>query len=137
MPPSKYLQLLSAMLVSATDRSIEHDAAEGGHPQLSVDIKSFIGLDFHLPDPLTGHNTLTVLDRGLKLVAPGTPPAISVPVIIAAKKVSACFRAFFHRQRYIDGLEEVFGQIGVQGDEVVDVPLDILGVEAAEKIAAR
>jgi hypothetical protein len=76
--------------------------------QLSVYIKSLIRLDLHLTDPVARRHTL--FNCRLELVAPWTPPAVAVAVVVAAQEVALCFGASLHGKRYIDGFEEVFFQ---------------------------
>ena len=56
------------------------------HSQLSVHVKSLVGLDLHLTDTITRRDTF--VDGGLELVAPRTPPAVAVAVVVAAQKVA-------------------------------------------------
>ena len=56
------------------------------HSQLPVHIKSLVGFDLHLTDAITGRDAF--VDGRLKLVAPRTPPAVAVAVVVAAQKVA-------------------------------------------------
>ena len=103
------------------------------HLQLSVHIERLIRLDLHLPDPFAGH--YAILNWRLELVAPRTPPAITITVVVAAEEVALGLRAFLGSERDIDGFEQIFFQLRVQADYVVDVLLDILGVEAPKEVA--
>lgn len=103
------------------------------HPQFSIHIKSLICLDLHLPDPFTWR--YTILDRRLELVAPWTPPAIAIAVVVAAQKVALRLGALLGGERNINRFEEIFFELRVQADDMVDVLLDILGVEAPEEVA--
>lgn len=40
-------------------------------------------------------------------------------------------------ERLVDGREEVFCEVGREPDDVVEVALGVLGVEAAEEVAGR
>jgi hypothetical protein len=103
------------------------------HLQLSIHIERLIRFDLHLPDPLARRHT--IFDRRLELVAPWTPPAITIAVVIAAQEVALGLRAFLGSERNIDGFEQIFFQLRVQADYVVDVLLDILGIEAPKEVA--
>lgn len=98
------------------------------HSQLPIHIKRLIRLNLHLPNAITRRDALALVYRRLKLVAPRTAPAVSIPIVVAAQKVALRFRALLHGEGYIDGFEEVFCEVGVEIDEVVDVVLDVLGV---------
>ena len=71
------------------------------HLQLSVHIERLIRLNLHLPDPLTGCHA--IFNRRLELVAPRTPPAITIAVVVAAEEVALGLRAFLGSERDIDG----------------------------------
>jgi hypothetical protein len=125
MPPSKYLR------PSAPSTTPSPHV----HSQLSVHIKRLVRLDLHLPYAITRRDAL--LNRRLELVAPRTPPAISIAVIIAAQKVALRLCAFLDGERDVNRLEQVFLERGVEGYDVVDVALDVLGVEPAQEVAGR
>jgi hypothetical protein len=116
MPPSKYLS------VSA----LHHPLPRCPSLQLSVNVKRLIRLDLHLPYTVAGCDTL--LNRWFEFIAPRTAPAVSIAVVVATKEVALSFRALLNCERDIDGFEQVFFERGVQGYNVVDVALDILGV---------
>ena len=59
--------------------------------QLSVDIESFIGLDFHLPYAVARGHALSFVNGRLEFIAPRAPPAVTIAVIVAAKEVSLRF----------------------------------------------
>jgi hypothetical protein len=101
--------------------------------QLSVYIKSLVRLDLHLPYAVAGCDTL--LNRRLELIAPRAAPAVTVTVVVTAEEVALCFRALLDCERDVDGFEQVFFERGVQGYDVVDIALDILGVQSPEKVA--
>jgi hypothetical protein len=122
MPPSKYL-CASAMAYS----NARTDS------QLPVHIKSLIRLDLHLADTITGRDTF--FNGRLELVAPRTPVAVAVAVVVAAQEVALRLGAFLHGQRDVDGFEEVFFERGVERNDVVDIALDVLGVQSAEEVA--
>lgn len=103
------------------------------HLQLSVHVECLIGLDFHLPYPITGRHTL--VNWRLELIAPRTPPAIAIAVVVAAQEIALRLGALLDAERDVDGFEEVFFECRVQADNVVDILLDVLGVEAAEEVA--
>lgn len=104
------------------------------HAQLTVDVECLVRLDLHLPNPLTRRHTL--LDWWLKLVAPRTPPAVTIAVVVAAQEVALRLRALLDGEWDIDGFKKIFFERRVQAYNVVDVLLDILGVEAPEEVAA-
>jgi hypothetical protein len=54
--------------------------------QLPVDIKRLIGFDLHLADTITRRDSL--IDGRFELVAPRTPPAVAVAVVVAAQEVA-------------------------------------------------
>jgi hypothetical protein len=101
--------------------------------QLPVHIKRLVCLDLHLPYAVAGRDAL--LNRRLELVAPRTPPAVAVAVVVAAQEVTLRLGAFLDSEGDVDRLEQVFFQRGIEGYDVVDVALDILGVEPAEEVA--
>lgn len=103
------------------------------HPQLPVYVKRLVRLDLHLPNPLTRCHTL--INGRLELIAPRTPPAVSIAVVIAAQEIALGLRALLDGERDINGFEEVFFELGVQADNVVDILLDVLGVQTAEEVA--
>lgn len=126
--------------------------------QLPINIKRLIGLDFHLPHPLAGHDAprrtttsftvaaittvsaatplpVAALERRIELVAPWRAVAVAVAVVVAQKIVAPGLLAPLNGQGLVDGGEEVFGQIGCEGDEVVEVLGCVFGVEAAEEVA--
>jgi hypothetical protein len=101
--------------------------------QLPVNIKCLVGLDLHLPYAVTRCDAL--LNRRLKLIAPRTTPAVTIAVVVAAEEVALGFRALLHRERYVDRFKEIFFERGVQGYDVVDIALDILGIQSAQEVA--
>lgn len=125
MPPSKYLP-------KSVYASMPYPAL---HPQLPIHIKCFVGLDLHLPDPLARRHT--VFNRRLELIAPRTPPAVSVAVVVAAQEVALGLRALLCSKRDIDGFEQVLFERGVQTDNSLDVLLDVLRVEAPKEVTGR
>jgi hypothetical protein len=103
------------------------------HSQLPVHVKSLIRLDLHLTDTITRRDTF--FNGRLELVAPRTPPAIAVAVVVAAQKVALGLGAFLHGKRDVDGLKQIFFERGVELDNVVDIALDVLGVQSAQEVA--
>jgi hypothetical protein len=85
--------------------------APGINVQIAIDINSFICLDFHPSDPLAGHDTFTVVQRRLELIAPRTPIAIAIPIVIATQKLAFGFATFLHSEGNIDGFQELFGEV--------------------------
>lgn len=103
------------------------------YSQLPVHVKSLVRLDLHLTDTIARRDTF--FNGRLELVAPRTPPAVAVAVVVAAQEVALRLGAFLHGQRYVDGFEQVLFQRGVELDNVVDVALDVLGVQSAQEVA--
>ena len=103
------------------------------HPQLPIYVKRLIRLDLHLSDPLTRCHTL--INWRLELIAPWTPPAIPITVVVAAKEITLRLRALLDAERNINRFKEVFFQCGVQADNVVDILLDVLGVQTSKEVA--
>jgi hypothetical protein len=128
MPPSKYLPRLA---VPPGCCALLHQRRP--HSQLAVYVKSLVGLDLHLAYAFARRYAL--LDGRLEVVAPGTPPAVAIAVVVAAQEVALRRRAALHRQGDVDGFEELLLQRGVELDDVVDVLLDILGVQPPQKVA--
>lgn len=60
--------------VNTTDPTLE--------VEVSVYIECLVRLNLHLPHPFRRDST--ILNRRLEFVTPGTPPAVSVSVVIAA-----------------------------------------------------
>jgi hypothetical protein len=105
------------------------------HSQLPVHVKSLVRLDLHLPDAVArGH---ALVNRRLEFVAPRTPPAVAIAIVVAAQEVALRLGALLDCERDVDGLEEVFLQRGVELDNVVDVALDVFGVQPPQQIAIR
>jgi hypothetical protein len=125
MPPSKYLSMSAHAFMPCPAM----------HLQLSVYVKSLVRLDLHLPDPLTGRHT--IVNRRFELIAPRTPPTVSVAVVVAAQEVALGLRAFLGGERDIDRFKEVLFERRVQADNSFDVLLDVLGIEASEEVAGR
>lgn len=117
--------------------AIPRSTTTGSNSQVPVDVKGVIGLELHLPDALAGHDALAVLERRLELVAPRTPPAVPIAVVVAAEEVSLRLAAALHGERHIDGLEQLFGEGRGELAEAVDVLGRVLGVEAAEEVPGR
>jgi hypothetical protein len=105
----------------------------GDSAQLPVHVKGLVRLHLHLPYAVARCNAL--LNGRLELIAPRTAPAVAIAVVVAAEEVALCFGALLHRERDVDGFKQVLLQRGVQGYDVVDVALDVLGVQAAEEVA--
>ena len=70
------------------------------HPQLPIYVERLIRLNLHLPDSLTRCNTL--INWRFELIAPRTPPAIPVTVVVAAQEITLRFGALLDAQRDID-----------------------------------
>lgn len=103
------------------------------HSQLSVHVKSLVGLDLHLTDTITRRDTF--LNGRLELIAPWTPPAVAVAVVVAAQEVALRLGALLHGKRDVDGFEQVFFERGVELDNVVDIALNVLWVQSAQEVA--
>lgn len=103
--------------------------------QLPVYIKGLIRLDLHLAYALAGGHAL--VDGRLEVVAPRAPPAVAIAIVVATKEIPLGLRALVDREGYVDGFEQVLFQRWVQFDDVVDVLLDMLGVQPPEQVAAR
>ena len=103
--------------------------------QLSVHIKRLVRLDLHLPYAVAWQHAL--LNGRLELIAPWTPPAVAVAVVVAAQEVALGLRALLCSKRDIDGFEQVLFERGVQTDNSLDVLLDVLRVEAPKEVTGR
>jgi hypothetical protein len=103
------------------------------YSQLPVHVESLVRLDLHLTDTITRRDAL--VDGGLELVAPRTPPAVAIAVVVAAQEVALGLGAFLDGKGNIDGFEQVLLESRVQRDNVVDIALDVLGVQPAQEIA--
>jgi hypothetical protein len=101
--------------------------------QLAVHVKRLVCLDFHLSDTVAGRHAFVY--GGLEFVTPRAAPAVAIAVVVAAQKVALRLAALLDRERYVDGLEQVLFERGVEGDDVVDVVLDVLGVEPPQQVA--
>lgn len=87
----------------AANRSLS--ATMRSDSQLPVDVKSLVGLEFHLPHTLAGHDALAILQRRLELVAPRTPPAVTIAVVVAAQEVPLRLAAALNGKGNVNGLE--------------------------------
>ncbi len=118
--------------------------------QIPVHIKRLIRLDLHAAHPLAGHRALAgalvaptradtagrrLVQRRVELVAPGRAVAVAVAVVVAEQVVAARLLAAADCEGLVDRREEVFGQVGGQGDYVGEVGRGVFGVEAAEEVA--
>jgi hypothetical protein len=101
--------------------------------QLPIYVKSLVRLDLHLPYAVARCDAL--LNGRLELVAPWTPPAVAIAVVVAAEEVALGLGTLLHRERNVDRLEQVFFERRVERYDVVNVALYIFGVEAAEEVA--
>lgn len=101
--------------------------------QLPVHVKGLVRLNLHLTDTITRRDTL--LNGRLELIAPWTPPAVAVAVVVAAQEVALRLGALLHGKRDVDGFEQVFFERGVELDNVVDIALDVLWVQSAQEVA--
>ena len=118
--------------------------------QLAIDIKRLVRFDLHLPHPLSGDGSLartfatgagnttgtTFIERGVELVAPGRAVRVAIAVVVAEEVVTAGLLAPLYGKRLVDGGEEVFGQVGGEGDKGVEVVGGVFWIEAAEEVAA-
>jgi hypothetical protein len=101
--------------------------------QLPVDVEGLVCLDLHLAYAIAGRDAF--FNRRLEVVAPRTPVAVAVAVVVAAQEVAPRLGAFLHGKRDVDRFEEVFFERGVELNDVVDIALDVLGVQSAEEVA--
>jgi len=125
MPPSKYL-------CRGGYQRVHLKSMQDGDSQLSIDVECLIGLDLHLAHALAGRDAL--VNRRLKLVAPRAAPTVAVAVVVAAQEVALRLGALLHRERNVDGFEQVFFERGVQRDNGGDIALDVRGVEAPQEV---
>ena len=103
------------------------------YSQLPVYVESLVRLDLHLTDTIARRHAL--VDGRLELVAPRTPPAIAIAVVVAAQEIALGLGAFLNGKRDVDGFEQVLLERRVQRDNVVDIALDVLGVQSPQEIA--
>lgn len=117
--------------------------------QLSVDIKRLIGLDFHFSYTLAWNGTLAsafiaascanaasagFVEGGVELVGPGGAVRVAVTVVIAEEVITAGLLAALDGERLVDRGEKLFGEVGVEGDDVGEVVTSVFWVEAAEEV---
>lgn len=74
--------------------------------QFPVNIKALIGPHLHPPDTLRTH--LCILDGRVKLIAPGTPVAVPVTVVVAEQVVAARLFAAADLERLVDRRQQLF-----------------------------
>lgn len=60
--------------------------------------------------------------------------AVAIAVVVAEEVVAARLLAAPHRQRLVDGREQVLGQVRRERDDGVEVVGRVLGVEAPEQV---
>jgi hypothetical protein len=125
MPPSKYLYSSAQTLRPLPRPDV--------YSQLPIHVESLVRLDLHLTDTIARRDAL--VDGGLELVAPRTPPAVAIAVVVAAQEVALGLGAFLDGKGNIDGFEQILLESRVQRDNVVDIALDVLGVQPAQEIA--
>ena len=88
------------------------------HSQLAINIHAFPHPDFQPPHAFTRLDTpFLVINWRFKFIAPRTPPAISIAVIIAKQIVAAGFFAAAHFERLVDRGEKVFREVWSEGAE--------------------
>ena len=75
-----------AASASTSARRTSNKTRDSMHSQLPIHVKSLVGLDLHLAHTITRRDAL--VDGRLELVAPRTPPAVAVAVVVAAQKVA-------------------------------------------------
>lgn len=80
--------------------------------QVPVHVHGLISPDFHLPNTLTWHNAISILQRGFKFIAPGASVTVAIAIVVTAKKISARFTAALYVERNIDRLKKLFGELG-------------------------
>lgn len=101
--------------------------------QLTIDIEGIVSSDFHLSDLLTGESSIG--QRWIKLVAPRGPVWISITVVITEEIVPSSLFATLNLKRLIDGRKELFGKVGNQIYQCVDIVGRVFRVKTAEEIA--
>jgi hypothetical protein len=125
MPPSKYLRSSAHALRLLPRPDV--------YSQLPVHVESLVRLDLHLTDTIARRHAL--VDGWLEFVAPRTPPAVAIAVVVAAQEVALGLGAFLDGKRDIDGFEQVLLERRVQRNNMVDIALDVLGVQSPQEIA--
>jgi hypothetical protein len=118
--------------------------------QIPIHIKRLIRLNLHLAHPLPGDGPLPsalvtaprahtadagLVQRRVELVAPGRAVAVAVAVVVAQQVVAPRLLAAADGEGLVDGGQEVFGQVGRERDDVVEVLRGVFWVEAAEEVA--
>jgi hypothetical protein len=117
--------------------------------QLPIHIERLVRANLHLPHPLTRHRALactlvtprtdtaqpTLIERRVELVRPRAAVAVAVTVVVAYEVVAAGLLAAADLEGLVDGGEEVFGEVGGELDEAVEMGGCVFGVESAEEVA--
>jgi hypothetical protein len=89
------------------------------YQQFSIYVKSLISPDLHPPHPLT--RTHSIFERWFEFVAPRTPPAVAVAIVVAAQELAATAAIFLHGEGHVDGFEELFAERGGYFAEELDI----------------
>lgn len=113
--------------------------------QLSINLNGISHGDLHFPDPLAGLHALVIFRSSsgpadalaLELVAPGTPPCVSVPIVIAEEVIPAGLLAAADLERLVDRREKILSQVWCEGGDAIEVLGGGGWGKAAEKVAAR
>ena len=106
--------------------------------QFSIDINSLIHPDFHFPHLLARLRAiLPFFQRGLELVAPRTPIAVPVAVVVTEQVIPSGPLASPDLERLVDGGEEVFGEVGSEGAYAGEIGGGVFRVQAAEEVTGR
>lgn len=101
--------------------------------QLAVHIKRLVCRDLELPHALAGNRP--VVQRRIEFIAPWRAIAVAVAVVVAEEVVAVGFGAAADLERLVDGGEEVFGKVGDERGDGLEVVLCVAGVEATEEVA--
>lgn len=118
--------------------------------QVPVDIKRLVGFHLHFAHALARDGAFPgalitaacpdaagagLVQRRVELVAPRRAVTVAVAVVVAQQVVAPRLLAAADSQRLVDGREQVFGQIGGERDDVVEVLRRVFGVEPPQEVA--
>jgi len=110
----------------------------GYHLQFSINVNPLPHSDLQTSDSLARLHaailSFTFIDRRIKLVAPRTPPAVPVTVVIAQEIIPASLLAATDLQRLVHRGQKVFREMRRDGAEAGQIGGGGGGGQAAEEV---
>lgn len=99
--------------------------------QIPIHIHTLVHANLHLSDALAWYSPFPIRYLGIKFIAPRASIAIAVAIVVTKQIIPLRLLTPSYFERLIDGRQQIFGERGDEGADIVEISSCIGGIQTS------